>query len=409
MPQLSPRARVTKGALFTYLAPRLAQDARIDLDSIVAEITHKNFNRPALATALRRSTAGNLAADADLNDVAEFLEAVERMSGEEGEDTSTEGNSAFPMAGETEEDGWRRRAHDARRHLGRDETDEEREEREERQGAEDARRRLGRDETPEECSARESAMDARHARDRRVRRAEDARRRLGRDESEEERRARENEEGAADRRRAEDKKRARDSRRADDARRAEDRRRAEDTRRRSAEDRRRASDRRRAEDKWVRRAEDAKRRLGRDETEEERYEREEREEGEDRAAEDARRSAEDNRRAMDEAITSALAQERTNQKAIREAERFIRPWVGDLSGDLAFDSADDVFRKALEMRGHNVDGIHPSAYRMILEMSPKPGAAPAARTGLAQDARMPAGVKSTAERFPNAARIQVLG
>lgn len=114
-----------------------------------------------------------------------------------------------------------------------------------------------------------------------------------------------------------------------------------------------------------------------------------------------------NKAAMDAAIatsvTSAVANERKNQAEIREAERFIRPWLGDLA--VAYDSAPDVYKAAIEANGHSVKGVHPSAYRAILEMIPKPGekqrqAAPR----LAMDA---AKANGFAERFPDTKRVGI--
>jgi hypothetical protein len=83
--------------------------------------------------------------------------------------------------------------------------------------------------------------------------------------------------------------------------------------------------------------------------------------------------------AMDEAIKVASA---ATAKSVRETERGVRlaldevkPWVGELKSDMAFDSAADVYRHALEMKG--VDGaktMHADALRPVLLNLPKPGA-----------------------------------
>lgn len=142
-----------------------------------------------------------------------------------------------------------------------------------------------------------------------------------------------------------------------------------------------------------------------EETDEERREREAKE----KAAKDAEEEGKVDKKAMDAAIKLASdeAVERTKremlktQRDIREAERFVRPWVGDLA--VACDSADDVYKAALEARGKKTDGIHPSAYRSILEMMPKPGDQRQQNNRVvAMDA---AQHKSFAERFPEAARV----
>ena len=370
--KLSPRAMCAKGAVISYLRPRMAMDSAIpDLNPVAQILGKRGFDKAEAATAVRQVAAGLLAADADLEDIGEVIEALAPIldKEEEGED-NTEANSAFPMAGETEEDGWDRRARDARARLGRDESEEEREDRERRESAEDARRRMGRDETPEECAKREAAMDARHARDRKraddarhTKRADDARR-MGRDAEEEER-----ERDAEDRKHADDRK-ARDTKRADDKRRADDARRARDG-----------------------------------ETEEEKKMREEREAEDRRRAGDARRADDARHRAaMDEAIKDARRVERD----IAAAREYVRPWVGSLPVSLAFDSAHEVYKKALDTLTVDVKDVHPSAYKAILDHVPIPGSANGNGRRLAMDATLPRGVKTAAERF-GAGHIRTMG
>lgn len=113
--------------------------------------------------------------------------------------------------------------------------------------------------------------------------------------------------------------------------------------------------------------------------------------------------------AMDAAIAAAVASATKSatvaaiktQRDIREAERAVRPYVGDLA--LAHDSADAVFRTALTSLGVDVDGVHPSAFPAILKLQPKPGDAPA-RKPIAQDA---AASKDFEARFPHANRLKV--
>lgn len=167
------------------------------------------------------------------------------------------------------------------------------------------------------------------------------------------------------------------------------------------------------------RAADARRRLGRDETDEEREKRE----GEDSAADAAAaadKAAGDQRavinsakdvKAMDAATIAktvntavAAAVKRAQQTAqeTREAERAVRPYVGEMT--IAFDSAEGVYRKALQMLGVDIAGVHPSALPTILAMQPKPGARREER--VAMDAATVAGF---AERFPEAAKIRIVG
>lgn len=115
------------------------------------------------------------------------------------------------------------------------------------------------------------------------------------------------------------------------------------------------------------------------------------------------------KKAMDAAIkaatTAATAAATAAQKEIRDAERAVRPYVGDLA--MAHDSAEAVYRAALDLLG--VEGaadIHASALPAILKMQPVPGARRVdVEPRMGFDA---AGVKSFNDRFPGAAKIGVL-
>lgn len=381
MPKLSPTARTLTGALVTYLAPRLAQDAILpDIPSLLADVTRKNFSEriPTIERRVNKAMRGRMAMDADIEDLAELLDAFEdgeHMPNEdEEEDIASRAHENDVVEGDEhpllmrikdrlkddltpealakldemlgeeqhleEDTKWNERAMDARRRLGRDETEEERERREEREGAMDARKRLGRDETEEEREKR--AEDARMSRDRRTardkKRAMDARKRLGRDESEEELEKRREKEHAEDRKRAMD----------------------------------------------------ARKRMGRD-------------------APPAFRGQPETggtmepitKEALDSAIKVALDGAKKMGQAVREAERFVRPYVGDLN--MAFDSDEQVYRKALDILGVAHKGVHSSALRTIIEMRPKPGAQTAAASPrVATDAK---GSASFDEMFPGASRI----
>lgn len=92
------------------------------------------------------------------------------------------------------------------------------------------------------------------------------------------------------------------------------------------------------------------------------------------------------RAAMDKAITLAVdaARKQTTKdveastiarlRGIQEAEEAVKPYVGKLA--VAMDSADSVYKAALEMLKVDVKGVHPSAYRHILAAQAKPGDAP---------------------------------
>ncbi|MGE8129018.1 DUF2213 domain-containing protein [Methylobacterium sp. NPDC080182] len=71
-------AAQTQGALAVYLKPKMAKDASIDLAPIVAGVTRKNFKSqvPAIVLGVMKATKGKLAQDADIEDVAEVIEAL---------------------------------------------------------------------------------------------------------------------------------------------------------------------------------------------------------------------------------------------------------------------------------------------------------------------------------------------
>lgn len=116
--------------------------------------------------------------------------------------------------------------------------------------------------------------------------------------------------------------------------------------------------------------------------------------------------------AQDTAIRNAVAAERKNQASIRDAERFVRPWVGEVSADITFDSAEHVFRATLESLGMDsaeLDDIHPSAYRALVQSQQKPNerreASSQRRSTMGMDSAR-SSAKSYAERFPDTKRIK---
>jgi len=94
---LSRKAVLTKGAILGLLRDRLAQDAKIDLTPILAPVSAKNFKAqiPAITAGIVEATKGKLAKDASLNDVTQFLNALEEVGEQEGIDADP--NSGLPM------------------------------------------------------------------------------------------------------------------------------------------------------------------------------------------------------------------------------------------------------------------------------------------------------------------------
>lgn len=124
-------------------------------------------------------------------------------------------------------------------------------------------------------------------------------------------------------------------------------------------------------------------------------EKKEKEEREKERAED--------KRANDAAIQAAITTERQRAIDLREAETAVRPYVGTIV--MAMDSAEDVFRYALDTLGVKHNGVHPSALRAILDAYQRPGAPHNGEVRLAHDA---ARAKSFAEMFPNSAKVRIL-
>jgi hypothetical protein len=97
-----------------------------------------------------------------------------------------------------------------------------------------------------------------------------------------------------------------------------------------------------------------------------------------------------------------IADMREATKATRDAERFVRPWVGDLA--MAHDSAEGVYKTALTALGVDTKGVHPSAFKVILERIPQPGK----QRQQAQDDSLGMDSSSVSDfnkRYPDAAKI----
>jgi hypothetical protein len=102
--------------------------------------------------------------------------------------------------------------------------------------------------------------------------------------------------------------------------------------------------------------------------------------------------------AMDAAVRRARDEAVATVRAIAEAEAYCHPLVGKM--ELAFDSAEAVYKAALETMGVSIEGLHPTAYRAVLEAQPKPGAN---LRLIAQDSASPS-VEFT-KQFPDGQRL----
>jgi uncharacterized protein len=89
--------------------------------------------------------------------------------------------------------------------------------------------------------------------------------------------------------------------------------------------------------------------------------------------------------AMDAAIQKARGESRAEAiqtfNAIREAEKLVLPHIGEV---VAQDSAEAVYKLALDAAGVDLAGVPPAAYRAMVQMLPNPDAKPVPR--IAQDA-----------------------
>ena len=99
------------------------------------------------------------------------------------------------------------------------------------------------------------------------------------------------------------------------------------------------------------------------------------------------------------AADAATKKAAENFRAVREAEQAVRPLIGDV---VAMDSAEDVYRTALEQSGVDITGVHPSAFPSLVKMaiSQKENSRPAP---LAQDS---ASISDFEKAFPTAGKLK---
>ncbi len=115
-----------------------------------------------------------------------------------------------------------------------------------------------------------------------------------------------------------------------------------------------------------------------------------------------------NQQAMDAAIRKAKEEtkrEVTQQlRNIAEAEKIVKPIIGEVQ---AQDSAEAVYRLALDQAGVDLEGVHPSAFKAMVLMLPKPGEeSPRKQIKIAHDSKS---VVSFNARFPQASKVRQLG
>jgi len=126
-------------------------------------------------------------------------------------------------------------------------------------------------------------------------------------------------------------------------------------------------------------------------------------EGKDDDKDDKKEKDKVDKPAMDAAIRlaadAATKKAAENFRAVREAEQAVRPLIGDV---VAMDSAEDVYRTALEQSGVDITGVHPSAFPSLVKMaiSQKENSRPAP---LAQDS---ASISDFEKAFPTAGKLK---
>lgn len=150
--------------------------------------------------------------------------------------------------------------------------------------------------------------------------------------------------------------------------------------------------------------EEAKEKAAEDEeTEEEKAEREAKEKAaEDEEEDDKEKDDEDKKTAMDAAIrkagSDAEAKAVARFNAIRRAEADVKPLIGDV---VAMDSADDIYKFALDSLNIAHKGVHPSAFPALIEMAKTQKAAPK-NPVIALDS---AAADDFSKRFPSAGKL----
>jgi hypothetical protein len=112
--------------------------------------------------------------------------------------------------------------------------------------------------------------------------------------------------------------------------------------------------------------------------------------------EDDEEEEKDDKKAMDAAINAAHDAAMNKFKAIRQAEKDVAPIIGEVA---AMDSAEAVYKLALDHLNIDVTGVHPSAYPSIIKLA----TAKAEKPKMAHDA---AAASDFATQFPTAAKLK---
>jgi hypothetical protein len=112
--------------------------------------------------------------------------------------------------------------------------------------------------------------------------------------------------------------------------------------------------------------------------------------------EDDEEEEKDDKKAMDAAINAAHDAAMNKFKAIRQAEKDVAPIIGEVA---ATDSAEAVYKLALDHLNIDVTGVHPSAYPALIKLA----TAKAEKPKMAHDA---AAASDFATLFPTAVKLK---
>jgi hypothetical protein len=123
---------------------------------------------------------------------------------------------------------------------------------------------------------------------------------------------------------------------------------------------------------------------------------EDEDEDEDKPAEDEDDDEKDNDKAMDAVINAAHDAAMKKFQAIRQAEKDVQPIIGEV---VAMDSAEAIYKLAIDHLGIDVTGVHPSAYPALIKMHKSKAEKPR----IALDA---AAASDFATMFPEAAKLK---
>jgi hypothetical protein len=450
---MTRQAARTIAAVVPFVKAKLAQDEAVDFTKLLAGVKAETFTdqKPKLLEGIRKLTKGKLAQDASIGELAEMLDLLDSHGVEQDEDVSeaqheammatAQGKGDRKMRGRHADD-RRRHADDRRRADDRRHADDEHEDHEEvdrtsqefHGGGGEDRRRGARDRRADDMNQGEIEREHQPFRE-----GEDMgepddyddpteftmKRRDAADEEEEEEfespgekledlgaetgeddfeagqpHAEETRSNEYEWRRGSMKGPVTDKRRGMDRRRGMDKRYADD--RRHADDRRKGMDKRRAADKRGRAMDEPPPFKGRPNP------------GgsmDKRRAMDRRGHAQDARETvtrveMEAAIQAAAKAATARERAIRDAERRVQPYIGNVN--MSFDSANAVYEHALKLLKIDTKGVHPSAFPTLLKYAQKPGANNSnPRPAMAADSISRNGTQSFFNMFPDARRLRI--